>query len=414
MNYANPLPDDQTLATTYDMSTGYQDVAMPIPAGYTAKRMAYNKGKVYILAKDAELNSRILVVEAHSGTVLRTLVPQVAEPQPGTLDAISDIQVTGAGVLVACSRSLNQIDDSYVKADQVRGYLTFYTWENDADGLPTGQPKEWLTTDANGQWYTAYMGDSFVFRGNLDDGELIVSAINTSKATTVRTMAVEIADGQFAPNTENKLFRESRMSELVHKDYIDGDFSLVLSPCNRHQFFVTGNTEKYGIREYDVDHTISKAAISSTPKAVGTLTSSAGFFKYGGSVAMTFATNDGGVKLYDITRGLSSAEEITLNNNATFEGTASRILTTGYPVVMATDADGNPTDACFDLLVLRDDKLSRYTSSATNGIGAVTVDNDANAPVIFYDLNGRRVDGTLDAGVYIRLQGTTATKVYVK
>ncbi len=57
------------------------------------------------------------------------------------------------------------------------------------------------------------------------------------------------------------------------------------------------------------------------------------------------------------------------------------------------------------------------TTSPSTGIEDITGEGaDTEAPVQYYDLNGRLMpaDGTLPPGFYIRRQGATATKVYVK
>ncbi len=52
---------------------------------------------------------------------------------------------------------------------------------------------------------------------------------------------------------------------------------------------------------------------------------------------------------------------------------------------------------------------------ATSGIDAISVDNtvDPNAPVVYYNLQGARVNNPA-TGIYIRVQGNNASKVYVK
>lgn len=56
-------------------------------------------------------------------------------------------------------------------------------------------------------------------------------------------------------------------------------------------------------------------------------------------------------------------------------------------------------------------------SGTTTGVEDIATDNaqDSNAPVEYYNINGQKVSGeSLVPGVYIRRQGNTATKVYVK
>ena len=61
--------------------------------------------------------------------------------------------------------------------------------------------------------------------------------------------------------------------------------------------------------------------------------------------------------------------------------------------------------------------LRPATSGTTTGVEDIATDNaqDSSAPVEYYNINGQRVSGeSLVPGVYIRRQGNTATKVYVK
>ena len=50
----------------------------------------------------------------------------------------------------------------------------------------------------------------------------------------------------------------------------------------------------------------------------------------------------------------------------------------------------------------------------SDGIDGITIDgDDSDAPVEYYDLQGRRVDNP-SAGLYIRRQGRHSSKVFVK
>ena len=53
--------------------------------------------------------------------------------------------------------------------------------------------------------------------------------------------------------------------------------------------------------------------------------------------------------------------------------------------------------------------------AGSNGIDDVKADtgNNANAPVEYFDLQGRRVTNP-SAGIYIRRQGSHSSKIYVK
>ncbi len=61
------------------------------------------------------------------------------------------------------------------------------------------------------------------------------------------------------------------------------------------------------------------------------------------------------------------------------------------------------------------DNLSIFGCSASAGIADVTVDNDSNAPIEYYNINGVRVNNdNLAPGIYIRRQGSKTTKVAIR
>ncbi len=61
------------------------------------------------------------------------------------------------------------------------------------------------------------------------------------------------------------------------------------------------------------------------------------------------------------------------------------------------------------------DNLSIFGCSASAGIADVTVDNDSNAPVEYYNINGVRVSvDNLTPGIYIRRQGSNTVKVVIR
>lgn len=51
-------------------------------------------------------------------------------------------------------------------------------------------------------------------------------------------------------------------------------------------------------------------------------------------------------------------------------------------------------------------------STEASGIGKIVTDN--NAPVEYYDLKGMRINGKPDSGIYIRRQGNSVSKIFVK
>lgn len=67
--------------------------------------------------------------------------------------------------------------------------------------------------------------------------------------------------------------------------------------------------------------------------------------------------------------------------------------------------------------VARTVPVTKTSDAGTTGVEDIATDNaqDSSAPVEYYNINGQRVSGeSLVPGIYIRRQGNTATKVYVK
>lgn len=411
MNYANPLPDTYSLAQSYELAEGYTDMEIPGLAGSTVKRLIYCKGRAYILAFNADGKPEIIVADAHTGYVLRRLQPEAAQAAPGAIVDFSDIQLTGAGVLVACGKSKNQHSDNDVQSGDVRGAVPFYFWDNDADGLPTGEPRHWFDATTACWHRRAYVGDTFTFRGNLDDGEIIMSGVSVATNAKIQNASIEIIDGMPKADSENPgewAYVACRPTKLAAKDFTDADFVYVLSPNNRHQFFAVGSSATFGIREYSFQHELDKETSGQSPQSVGTSTVGAGFFKYGNDIGMTLATADG-LKLYNVSRGITTPTSISLTGApASYEG---RVHTAAYPVA-ETDAEGNVTSGDFNILVLAGGRLSRYASSPRAGIESPAADT-RQAPC-YYDLCGRPVAAPAAPGIYIRRQGSTATKVIIK
>ena len=406
MNYANPLPEDITLGESYEMISAYTDRPIAQLEGKTPERLIYNKGHLFVLARDAEGTATVLCLDPTTGDVLADVNLNGCE---GTIRNVGDIQVTGQGDLVACSMSKNQHLDKYVEAGDVRGTVNFYTWDKNDEGVPTGAPKLWFSTQSSGTMARSKVGGTFVMRGNLDDGQIALSAVNVLKKEEIRFVIFDVVDG-VATEKEYCIPKE-----LSGKDFANSEFKFVLSPNNRHQLFISGNSTNFGLRQYDFLHELNMPYSACTSQPLSNNTTGLGFFKYGGNIVMTAsapAEASTTVKVYDITRSIGSATELAITHDA-LPTQANTVLTTGYPLAV-TDAGGNVTGGDFCLVILRDNKISRYASSVNAGIDGVTVDVDQDAPAIYYDLSGRRVDNATQPGVYICLKGTKATKIYVK
>ncbi len=406
VNYPNLVPDKFSLQSSYELNRHFVDKEIPGLNGMTAKRMIWMKSKLYILALDSENNAKIVVLDGATGQLLATVD---TDGCTGNIMNVSDIQVSADGTLIACGKEKLQYSDKYVGSDEVRGNLKFYIWSNDDNGVPQGKPQEWISSQNAAMWHTSYGGDTFAYTGTIKEGMLTFSSVSTSSTQAIRNVVLTIVDGKI--DTDD----DSRPDGLRGKDLGD-DFRYVVSPIDRYKFMVTDNGTTYGMRDYSFNHEASLAAHSESPKSLGTNTLGVGFFKYASNALMTYAYPSEGstaIKLYDVSRGITAPVEISLTN-VSFDSQADNVLTVGYPIA-TTDDQGDVIAGDFALMMLRDGKLSRFTTMEVDGVQNVIVDTADDSVAVYYDINGRKVNAdSLVPGVYIAVKGAKATKIIVK
>ena len=401
LNYPNIVPEGTVaFQDSYNMYAAAVNREVAPLAGTTARRMQWMKGYIYVLAYDADNNPVIAVLDGKSGELLTTVN---TDGCVGGMLSVGDIQLTGDGVLLASSQSLNQLDDDHVKDGQVRGTVNYYYWEKDEQGLPTGEPKLWFSHQDSGQWYTSYIGSSFAYTGTFNEGWICEGAISTGTTGQLRNTVYTVTDGK------PELLDWQRIQQLYARDFSDRDVRYTVSPIDRHQFFVLGDGTKYGMRLYDFEHG-NKAAYAQAPATLSKNCVSAGFFKFDGRALMTFVDETGALRLYDISGGIDALKEVPLTDAAFTAG--SRHLSTGFATAI-TEGEAI-VDGYFTLAVLADGNISIFTTREEASVADISVDNVA-APVRYFNLQGIEVSAdALTPGIYIRQQGATAGKILIK
>lgn len=105
---------------------------------------------------------------------------------------------------------------------------------------------------------------------------------------------------------------------------------------------------------------------------------------------------------YDRLTSISLSQESRFNDGVSLGKYVGKDI---YIAIRLTSAKGD---------AVMFDNLSLFGCSASAGIADVTVDNDSNAPIEYYNINGVRVNNdNLTPGIYIRRQGSKATKVAI-
>jgi len=111
--------------------------------------------------------------------------------------------------------------------------------------------------------------------------------------------------------------------------------------------------------------------------------------------------------------GSAIAWDLPAKGLGTLTDTGSRMF--GICPCVVTDENGK--QGCYLSIYKCNNGLATYLISEPGfvaGVNDVIADHDANAPVEMYNLNGVRVDGNPAPGLYLKRQGSTVTKVFVK
>ncbi len=421
-DYADVLESSTIVPeSSYDFRSEYVDYAIAELAGKTVRRVIARSNLIYILAVDANKAPTILVFNSKTKAVTKVATEGMKTTATGEWAyPCSDIAVTWCGHLIAS----NIAPVTYGSTASV---VTFYKWEQDAAGLPTGNPTAWIQAPAAGNWSSGLGGETFCYTGNLQNGMLYLSGENANGTANppyrTRLVVVPVVNGvpQSFANNVSKWFHAKFLisdTEITAAD-LGVDFRFTLSPT-KDNIVITGSTDTYTLGEYAYiyDATTLTQTLNShndIPELLGIskAITHVGFFRYAGATYCATPSADG-VRLLDVTDGIGNATLVQTTGTMLSE-VAGVNAAVGH-VVATKDEQGTVTRGDIDLFLLRGDKATLLTTRAKQGT-MTAFENviDENAPVTYYTLTGIEVPADkLSAGVYIRKQGNTATKVMIR
>lgn len=330
-------------------------------AGKTVRRQLVRNGNMYVLALDADNEPYIYMVNLADNTVTNISTNGTTLDNNRDLK-ISDIALSADNVLLASSYGENQFDDSQVASGDVRGSVAIYKWNNDENGVPTGDPSVWFTSQNSGNYYNAMTGKTLAYSGTIEEGEAMITAQTTGSTTSLRFVEFAIANSELVATTfiNNNVSAESNYTATK----IGDDMQLTVSPLADNQYIIDGsntNPIEWQTAGSNVDAPLL-GRISEDLMAADE--NGATFFRYAGhSLMVAPAKEDGkvaGIKMFDITDGLDNAVEIVLNG-AEVEAVESAYATAAVNVSTSEDDFGNVTDATMDFYLIRDGKISKFT-----------------------------------------------------
>lgn len=346
-----------------------------------AVRRAVQRGGLWYVLTRTDSGTAINVIDAVIGSITKTL------PAPATLN---DIAFTADGALLGCDLAIVPFDGG---GDAMHIYR-IGTEDN------TATPEVLFTADQGrqlGNWTKSSAGHSMAVSGTLDDLKVYI-ATRSASATSYRIAGLHIVDGALTTNVYalDGTYNQTRWG-------VD-NFRMNITPSSRDNILVSGidaSTTEYifnweGTRLpmtlYTEDHTEGNLAYSWIRLGEKVYALCGNVDKSTGSATYT---------LYDATDGLDYMTAVT-------------------PTMVVAD---NATSAMFTSVEKKGEDLMLYALVPGCGTMAQTIRGDSDgiilpysdtdAPVEYYNLSGRRIESPT-SGVYIRRQGTQASKVAVR
>lgn len=424
-NYPDPLKDTglEGGGTQYSIRHEYEDVYIPELGGRWPRRVFARNGMVYIHGVNGSgSNPVLLVYDGDAQCTVRQLSLNGINTD-GTTRPIGDMAVTNDGHVVVCTEHFCQSgDDQASSAGVSRGYTRFYYWENAADGLPTGDPKELFSSSVSGWWYRANSGHAFSFSGNLTRGVIVQSAINVypGGSDIIRYNVFKIRnhrlveEGKYLSNVDD-YSKYSSLGEL---------FTMLPSPG--HPDYICINSRQNEARQYyvDIDGHNLNSWCKIPDSALGQGAYGTGYFRFGNHNYQVQPDNNANGENYGIKLNscgdYGNAVRVALDN-----WSLPTVAVDGYAAAdgegrVDRDDSGNPVAGYINMFLVRDGKITKFTSRPEDqetGVGDIIADgvNDSEAAPVYYNLNGVRVGAdSLTPGLYIRVQGAEARKIVVR
>ncbi|MBQ7940945.1 MAG: carboxypeptidase regulatory-like domain-containing protein [Muribaculaceae bacterium] len=342
-------------ASSYNVVEEYAAQAIEELEGTTIRRTQIKDDVMYILAIKEDNTPVLLVYDLVNKSVISQLGTTVCQ---GTRLALSDIQLTADGVLVGCAKGKNHYSSTQSSEDgEERGKVYFYKWENDENGVATGEAVEWFYTQKTGNFYRALVGNSFYYQGTIEKGSVVVTAETTGSSTQIWNIVISIIDGAVAGDA----FARPDMHSSTE---YETDYTWNLSPLDENYYVVSGTGK------LPMEIILSDSETTNTVLAEGLLNkpfAKVEFFKYAGASFMVAADEVDGkavVKLINVTEGFDKAKLVdVVVTEATDLGTLANASVNGRTIV-ERDAEGTLTDSWIELFLVNNGAITKLTTKS--------------------------------------------------
>ena len=336
----NLLPAYETKAATYDL------LAEQL-AGKTVRRQLVREDVVYVLAVNEANEPSVYVADLANNSVDQLGTTAAV----GDIYKISDIALTAEGCLVG----INKCNQAYGGSNNV----TAYKWENNENGLPTGEVAVWWTNNFAGNYNNGIAGESLIYDGTLENGNMIYTATTTATTGHTRLVKATISEGNYLG-----YMRNNQDGTYINTPYLGETYNMTLSPRADDQIiFNSEKIQPFEIQLNPVDAQVPAFLGFLSDDAIEATSANTTFFKYAGKDLMVAPSVNEGVatvKLFDITEGLDNAKEVKVKNEEV-EISDNSFVSAHGELALTRDAVGNTTGATIELFLVADGKATKFT-----------------------------------------------------
>lgn len=321
--------------------------------GKTIRRVIARGEHVYVLALDADQKPTLLVLD----TDLNVVSQLGTAACKGSYRDLADVQFTADGILVGSSASVTHFSDATIDSDfgdTKRGSVNFYRWDNNAEGIPSGEARLWFTTLASGNLYRGLTANSFSYTGTSDNGQFFFPTASSYGVERMFFNYVEVIDGEVQAFSMNN---SGKNTDYFAQSVLGLNYTFTPSPLDDEIVIV--NAPGCPARSFNIFTLEAAGNISSD--VLANEHHSTSFFKYAGHSYMAYPGAEGPA-LIDITDGVENAKAVEVIMNASrAEGDAA---THAAGITKVTrDSQDKVTGADIDVFTAAGNTITRYTTT---------------------------------------------------